>query len=109
MMSRPMVLIFLLLVLIITSQFEWKQQLMDDFDHSSSISEKQQQPTDKEELFKEKIILLQEKSIRRLSQLVQSLQQQLLQCQGINNTAITGGDSLVPNTNRLEAQESLED
>ncbi|KAK6138212.1 hypothetical protein DH2020_028046 [Rehmannia glutinosa] len=31
-MSRAMVLVFLLLILIITSQFEWRQQLVSDMD-----------------------------------------------------------------------------
>ncbi|XP_010246333.1 PREDICTED: uncharacterized protein LOC104589636 isoform X3 [Nelumbo nucifera] len=55
-MSRPMVLVFLLLVLIITSQFEWKQQLVNDFETAPSISQKQQQISKREEAVKEKII-----------------------------------------------------
>lgn len=57
-MSRPMLLVFLLLILIITSQFEWKQQLVIDLDPSSSISQKQQQISQREEAVKEKVMLL---------------------------------------------------
>ena len=57
MMSRPMVLVFLLLILIITSQFDWKQQLVNDMDSSPSISQKQQQISKREEVVKEKVSL----------------------------------------------------
>ncbi|KAK7836525.1 hypothetical protein CFP56_022395 [Quercus suber] len=53
-MSRPMLLVFLLLVLIITSQFEWKQQLVIDLDSTPSISQKQHQISKREEVVKEK-------------------------------------------------------
>ena len=53
-----MLLVFLLLILIITSQFEWKQQLVIDLDPSSSISQKQQQISQREEAVKEKVMLL---------------------------------------------------
>lgn len=55
-MSRPMLLVFLLLVLIITSQFEWKQQLVSDVDSSPTVSQKQQQISKREEGVKEKVI-----------------------------------------------------
>ena len=54
-MSRPMLLVFLLLVLIITSQFEWKQQLVIDLDSTPSISHKQHQISKREEVVKEKV------------------------------------------------------
>ncbi|XP_022729357.1 uncharacterized protein LOC111284739 [Durio zibethinus] len=84
-MSRPMLLVFLLLIVIITSQFEWRQQLVVDIDMTPSVTQKQQQIS-REEAVKEKIILSQEKNIQRLNELVQSLQQQLLQCKGNNKT-----------------------
>lgn len=55
MMSRPMLLVFLLIMLIITSQFEWKQQLVIDLDPTPSISQKQQQISKREEAVKEKV------------------------------------------------------
>ncbi|KAH0746756.1 hypothetical protein KY285_008413 [Solanum tuberosum] len=55
-MSRPMLLVFLLIVLIITSQFEWKQQLVSDVEPSPSISQKQQQISKREEAVKEKFL-----------------------------------------------------
>lgn len=54
-MSRPMLLVFLLMVLIITSQFEWRQQLVGDTDTGSPDS-KQQQISKKEEVVKEKVL-----------------------------------------------------
>lgn len=56
-MSRPMLLVFLLIVLIITSQFEWKQQLVSDIDATPAISQKQQQIMKREEVVKEKVII----------------------------------------------------
>lgn len=57
-MSRPMLLVFLLLVLIVTSQFEWRQQLMSDVDTSSKDSHKQEQISKREEIIKEKVIVV---------------------------------------------------
>lgn len=57
MMSRPMLLVFLLMVLIITSQFEWKQQLVSDVEPTPSMSQKQQQISQREEAVKEKVSL----------------------------------------------------
>lgn len=57
-MSRPAVLVFLLIVLIITSQFEWRQQLVSDVDTHPAISQKQQQIIKREEAVKEKVIFI---------------------------------------------------
>ncbi|XP_058087277.1 uncharacterized protein LOC131234431 [Magnolia sinica] len=109
MMSRPMVLVFLLLILIITSQFEWKQQLGNEMELSPGISGKQQHILKKDEIVKEKIILSQEKNIQRLNELVQTLREQLLQCRGSNSTKNGSGKSLAANVIELERQGSLED
>ncbi|XP_022754089.1 uncharacterized protein LOC111302443 [Durio zibethinus] len=109
MMSRPMLLVFLLLILIITSQFEWRQPHVVDIDTTSSVTRKQQQISTREEAVKEKIILSQEKNIQRLNELVRSLQQQLLQCKG-NNKSINGtGSHLTEHVIELERQQILED
>ncbi|CAL2265307.1 unnamed protein product [Prunus armeniaca] len=86
MMSRPVLLVFLLIVLIITSQFEWREPLVVDLDATPSISQKQNQISDREEAVKEKIILLQEKNIQRLNELVRSLREQLVQCRSKTQT-----------------------
>lgn len=52
MMSRPVVLVFLLVVLIVTSQFEWKQQLVNELE---SLSHKQKHISSREEFVKEKV------------------------------------------------------
>ncbi|XVF46971.1 hypothetical protein PTKIN_Ptkin03bG0071400 [Pterospermum kingtungense] len=108
-MSRPMLLVFLLLILIITSQFEWRQQLVVDVDTTPSITQKQQQISRREETVKEKIILSQEKNIQRLNELVRSLQQQLLQCKGNNKTANGSVSHLTKHVIELERQQILED
>ncbi|KAI3994458.1 hypothetical protein MKX01_012715 [Papaver californicum] len=108
-MSRPMVLVFLLMILIITSQFEWKQQLVPETEATPSLDEKQQRVSNREEYVKEKIILSQEKSIQRLNELVRNLRRQLLQCKGDNETANRTANSLTENINELERQQILED
>ncbi|KAK2433659.1 hypothetical protein QL285_018898 [Trifolium repens] len=90
MMPRPMFLVFLLLMIVITSQFEWKQQLVVDVDSSSSISQKQQRISKGVETIKEKIILVQEKNIRRLNEVVRHLQEQLQQCRSNHNVTANG-------------------
>ncbi|KAL9293759.1 hypothetical protein AtEden1_Chr3g0198231 [Arabidopsis thaliana] len=84
-MSKPILLVCLLIILIVTSQFEWRQPLVE-LDTPTSSSQKQQQISDKEEAVKEKIIISQERHIQRLNELVRSLQLQLLQCKGENET-----------------------
>lgn len=56
-MSKPMLLVSLLLILIITSQFEWRQQLVSDVDTTPMESQKQQQIPQREESVKEKVIV----------------------------------------------------
>jgi biopolymer transport protein ExbD len=57
-MPRPVLLLFLLVILMITSQFEWKQQIPNELESSSDISQKQQQFPVREELVKEKARLI---------------------------------------------------
>ncbi|XP_075500628.1 uncharacterized protein LOC142539222 isoform X2 [Primulina tabacum] len=108
-MSRPMLLVFLLLVLIITSQFEWRQQLMSDVDTSSRDSHKQEQISKRKEIIKEKIILTQEKNIQSLNELVRSLSEQLHQCRNINEMSKSTHSSLAAHIIELERQQILED
>ncbi|XP_050215244.1 uncharacterized protein LOC126666277 [Mercurialis annua] len=110
MMSRPMLLVFLLLVLIITSQFEWRQQLVNDIDTAPAVTAKKHQIISRnEDIVKEKIILSQEKNIYRLNELVQSLQQQLLSCRCSNETANGTVRSLTEHAIEVERQQILED
>lgn len=57
MMSRPFLLVFLLIILIITSQFEWRQQLVVDLDSTPTINQKQHQISKREEAVKEKVLI----------------------------------------------------
>jgi hypothetical protein len=52
MVSRPAVLIFLLVILIVTSQFEWKQHLVNELE---STSNNQKHISSREELAKDKV------------------------------------------------------
>ncbi|KAG7627325.1 NAC domain [Arabidopsis thaliana x Arabidopsis arenosa] len=52
-MSKPVLLVCLLVILIVTSQFEWRQPLVE-LDTATSSSQKQQQISDREEAVKEK-------------------------------------------------------
>lgn len=79
-------LVCLLIVLIITSQFEWKQQIEDAADADPATARRRQQVLAKEDAVKEKILLSQEKNIQQLNELIESLQRQLLHCRGSNNT-----------------------
>ncbi|ESW22041.1 hypothetical protein PHAVU_005G121700 [Phaseolus vulgaris] len=108
-MSRPMLLVFLLIILIITSQFEWKQQLVAEVDSNPNVSQKQHQISKAEETVKEKIILVQEKNIRRLNELVRHLREQLLQCRGRNGTMNGTVSPLAERILELERQQILED
>lgn len=55
-MSKPLLLVFLLIVLIITSQFEWRQQLVADLDATPIVNQKQHQISKREEAVKEKVL-----------------------------------------------------
>lgn len=93
-MSRPVALVFVLVLLILTSQFEWNQQFVNEAEPSLALS-KQQQISHKQELIKEQIILTQEKKIHELNELVNILQQQLMHCKAPstnNNISIVGLD-----------------
>ncbi|CAN6203530.1 unnamed protein product [Urochloa humidicola] len=106
--TRPVVLVLLLLVLIITSQFEWKQQIGDAADADPAAVRRRQQLLAREDAVKEKIILSQEKNIQQLNQLIESLQRQLLHCRGSNNTVHT---TTVPATEvgEVEEHETIDD
>jgi len=53
--TRPVVLVLLLLVLIITSQFEWKQQIGDAADADPAAARRRQQLLAREDAVKEKV------------------------------------------------------
>ncbi|CAN8252559.1 unnamed protein product [Cochlearia groenlandica] len=100
-MSRGVVLVFLLVIFIVTSQFEWKQPILE-LDAASSFSHKQS--AKKEEAVKEKIILSQERHIQRLNDLVRSLQTQLLRCKGDNETRNAATETLYRNKRFIELE-----
>ncbi|KAL5081946.1 hypothetical protein RYX36_010367 [Vicia faba] len=108
-MSRPMLLVFLIIILIFTSQFEWKQPLVAEVELNPSVAQKQRHVSNAQETVKEKIILVQEKNIRRLNELVRHLQEQLQQCKGSNGTINSTVGPLTERILELERQQILED
>ncbi|XP_056171021.1 uncharacterized protein LOC115687943 isoform X1 [Syzygium oleosum] len=54
-MSRPWLLVFLLLLIVFTSQFEWKQQFGNENDLTPNKSQKEQYVSEREETVKEKL------------------------------------------------------
>ncbi|KAF5937603.1 hypothetical protein HYC85_025109 [Camellia sinensis] len=103
-MSRPMLLVFLLIILIITSQFEWKQQLVSDIEANPNVSQKQQQISKREEAVKEK-----KRTFRDLMSLYGVFGNNLLQCRS-NNDKLNGTvSSLTESVIDLERQQILED
>ncbi|VVB16847.1 unnamed protein product [Arabis nemorensis] len=109
-MSRPILLVFLLVILIVTSQFEWRQQPLVELDAAPTLAHKQHQIAKKEEAVKEKIILSQERHIQRLNDLVRNLQMQLLRCKGENETRnITETTHLNKQFIELERKHIVED
>lgn len=108
-MSRPMLLVFLLIVLIITSQFEWRQPLVSEVDSNQSLSQKQQRISNREEAVKEKIILSQEKSIQKLNELIRSLREQLSECRNNNGSTNSSLSNLTERIIELEKQPFMED
>ncbi|PIA28138.1 hypothetical protein AQUCO_07200049v1 [Aquilegia coerulea] len=102
-MSRSMVLVFLLLILIITSQFDWKQQMVSEIEATPSISNKNQHYSNREEAIKEK------RGLFRLNEFVHSLQEQLQQCRGSNRTRNGVVHQLTENVNGHMRQPILDD
>ncbi|KAI4370159.1 hypothetical protein MLD38_018535 [Melastoma candidum] len=87
-MSRPWVLVFLFLMIMFTSQFEWKQQFGSEVDPKPSSSSREQ-IDHREEVVKEKIILSQERNIQKLEKIIRTLRQQLQICRGDDMNATT--------------------
>lgn len=108
-MSRPWVLVCLLLLIVFTSQFEWKQQYGNELEASSITSQKQNYISEREEAVKEKIILSQEKNIQKLNEIVQSLREELLHCRGGSEVVNSTATHLTELLTELEHHPILED
>jgi len=80
-MSRPMALGLVLLVLILTSQSDWKREAKVDPEGTSVAVSKQQQLQSNHEKVNKQILLIQEKEIYVLKLRVKSLEAQLTRCQ----------------------------
>ncbi|XP_071690468.1 uncharacterized protein [Rutidosis leptorrhynchoides] len=108
-MSRPILLVSLLLFLVFTSQFEWNQHIVNEVEaRPLDVSQKQHYLLDKEESVKEKIILSQEKHIQKLKSLVQSLQEQLMACKGKDEVVNDTTGSLTEQLNEINHHQIME-
>ncbi|KAI3826296.1 hypothetical protein L1987_00342 [Smallanthus sonchifolius] len=108
-MSRPVLLVSLLLLMVFTSQFEWNQLIVNEVEaRPLALSQKEQYILEKEESVKEKIILSQEKQIQKLKTLVQSLQEQLLVCKGKDDFVNDTTGSLTEILNELNHHQIME-
>ncbi|VVB13469.1 unnamed protein product [Arabis nemorensis] len=86
-MTRSWVRLFVLMFIVLTSQFEWKEQLESEIDVTSSplvLSDQEQHTPQGKDSLQEKKILSQEKNIHKLNELVRDLRRQLLQCRNEN-------------------------
>ncbi|CAA0824318.1 Unknown protein [Striga hermonthica] len=108
-MSRSMLIILLLMVLVITSQFEWRQQFGSDMDTNPRDPQKQLTVSKREEEVKEKIILTQEKNIHRLNEAVLNLKEQLKKCVCYNVTSKNTLNSLAENVIGLEEEQIVDE
>ncbi|KAH1090351.1 hypothetical protein J1N35_017608 [Gossypium stocksii] len=108
-MSRPWLLVFLVFVIVFTSQFEWKQQFGEEIEPTSTVSVKDQHVSKRQESVKEKIILSQERNIQKLNELVKSLQEQLLRCKAENEVTNRSTFALTEHLTELEQQPMLDD
>ncbi|KAG0566428.1 hypothetical protein M758_7G059700 [Ceratodon purpureus] len=80
-MSRPMALGLVLLVLILTSQSDWKQDTRTELEENASTVTKQEDALTNRDTVKQEIILMQEKEIHHLKLHVKSLEEKLKLCQ----------------------------
>ncbi|CAH8270234.1 unnamed protein product [Arabidopsis lyrata] len=91
-MTRSWVLLFVLMFIVLTSQFEWNEQVESEAETSRPLvlSDKDQPhiPQGKDSV-QEKKILSQEKKIQKLNELVRDLRRQLLQCRNENQVELT--------------------
>ncbi|KVH90617.1 hypothetical protein Ccrd_007383 [Cynara cardunculus var. scolymus] len=107
-MSRPLLLVTLLLLMVLTSQLDWKQKIVNEVEaRSLALSRKQQYVLEMEESLSH-IILSQEKHIQKLKTLVQSLQEQLLLCRGKDEFVNDTMGSLTELLNELKQQKIME-
>ncbi|KAJ0806289.1 hypothetical protein HanPI659440_Chr02g0087831 [Helianthus annuus] len=102
-MSRPLLLVTLLLLMVLTSQLDWNQKIVNDVEARSSVlSRKQQYVLDRKESVKEK-----EKQIQKLKTLVQSLQEQLQHCKSKDEFVNDTTGSLTEVINDLKQQQQI--
>ncbi|XP_010423364.1 PREDICTED: uncharacterized protein LOC104708483 isoform X1 [Camelina sativa] len=89
-MTRSWVLLFVLMFIVLTSQFEWNEQADSETETSRPLilsDQEQHIPQGKESLH-EKKILSQEKKIQKLNELIRDLRRQLLQCRNENEVEL---------------------
>ncbi|XP_010558008.1 PREDICTED: uncharacterized protein LOC104826814 [Tarenaya hassleriana] len=88
MMTRPLVLVLVFVLIVLTSQFEWKQQIESETESSLILPHEERHIPHGKESVKEKTILSQEQNIQKLKELIRSLRGQLLQCRSESQAAL---------------------
>ncbi|MBA0619548.1 hypothetical protein Godav_028704 [Gossypium davidsonii] len=108
-MSRPWLLVFVVFIVMLTSQFEWKQQFGEEIEPTSTVSLKDQSLSKRQEYVKEKIILSQERNIQKLNEQVRNLREQLLWCKAETEISNASAFALSEHLSEIEQQPMLDD
>ncbi|MBA0716775.1 hypothetical protein Golax_015580 [Gossypium laxum] len=124
-MSRPWLLVFVVFIVMLTSQFEWKQQFGEEIEPTSTVSLKDQSLSKRQEYVKEKvspfpqfsdilstlsqIILSQERNIQKLNEQVRNLREQLLWCKAEAEISNASAFALSEHLSEIEQQPMLDD
>ncbi|XP_010491179.1 PREDICTED: uncharacterized protein LOC104768819 [Camelina sativa] len=89
-MTRSWVLLFVLMFIVLTSQFEWNEQADSETETSRPLilSDQEQHIPQGKETLHEKKILSQEKKIQKLNEHIRDLRRQLLQCRNENQVEL---------------------
>ncbi|CAL9229367.1 unnamed protein product [Arabidopsis halleri] len=90
-MTRSWVLLFVLMFIVLTSQFEWNEQVESEAETSRPLvlSDIDQHIPQGKDSVQEKKILSLEKKIQNLNELVRDLRRQLLQCRNENQVELS--------------------
>ncbi|KAL8029598.1 hypothetical protein ABFX02_14G234900 [Erythranthe guttata] len=105
-MSKPLLLVFFVMILVIVAQIEWRQQFVGEMDPTAADSNPQ--IAKRVELIKEKVILSQEKNINKLNELVKGLKEQLKKCKCSNETLIVPPSSPAENVTDVDEDQTLD-
>ncbi|KAL3536053.1 hypothetical protein ACH5RR_004514 [Cinchona calisaya] len=87
-MPRSTVLVFLVMMIVLTSRIELKPPILPLNEVAAAATAHLYGFSDPQQSLKENIILSQEQKIQKLNELVQTLKQQVELCRAITKTAV---------------------